>query len=366
MVTHAATPPAKPRDGAPETAPPPISNRFIRPSIGEPRLRADPDPVVGAGGRGEHNRTGALAASASPLSRSAFLKTSPPFPPVSLASPLPSSSPLPSLMVLMAGASDHHHHHATAKPASPATASLSPSPAPANRTRLHDFAFPTLSWGAHRLLRCSKDGGGGPASPPPHPHTPSPDKEKQPHQHPHPHPQASSPGAASASQPPRPWNLRTRRSATVAPLASRSDAAGKAPSAGGQAQQQPPLASPPPAASAVPRKRAFSAALTREEITEDFAAIRGTRPPRRPKKRPRAVQRQLDMLYPGLSLADVNLDSYKIDELVLFFMCLSFSSCSRGDRRRAAAGGADWRSFSDVSSFPFLGAMANIAIPWFF
>lgn len=208
----------------------------------------------------------------------------------------------------MAGASDHH---ATAKPASPATASPTPTPAPANRTRLHDFAFPTLSWGAHRLLRCSKDG--GPASPPPHPQTPSPDKEKQPHQHQH--PQGSSPGAASASQPPRPWNLRTRRSATVAPLASRSDAAGKALAAGGQAQQQlPPLASPPPAAAAVPRKRAFSAALTRDEIAEDFAAIRGTRPPRRPKKRPRAVQRQLDMLYPGLSLADVNLDSYKIDE----------------------------------------------------
>ncbi|CAD6271309.1 unnamed protein product [Miscanthus lutarioriparius] len=215
-------------------------------------------------------------------------------------------------MVLMAGASDHHHHHATAKPASPAAASPSPTPtpAPANRTRLHDFAFPTLSWGAHRLLRCSKDGAGGPASPPLHPHTPSPDKEKHPHQH----PQGSSPGAASASQPPRPWNLRTRRSATVAPLASRSDAAGKAPAAGGQAQQQPPLASPPPAA-AVPRKRAFSAALTRDEIAEDFAAIRGTRPPRRPKKRPRAVQRLLDMLYPGLSLADVNLDSYKIDEV---------------------------------------------------
>ncbi|KAG0519105.1 hypothetical protein BDA96_09G235600 [Sorghum bicolor] len=215
-------------------------------------------------------------------------------------------------MVLMAGASDHHHHHnATAKPASPAAASASasptptPSPAPANRTRLHDFAFPTLSWGAHRLLRCSKDGG-GPASPPPHPHTPSPDKEKQ--------PQASSPGAAAASQPPRPWNLRTRRSATVAPLASRSDAAGKAPASAGGAHP-PQLASPPPPApAAAPRKRTFSAALTREEIAEDFAAIRGTRPPRRPKKRPRAVQRQLDMLYPGLSLADVNLDSYKIDE----------------------------------------------------
>ncbi|AQK88230.1 DUF1639 family protein [Zea mays] len=207
-------------------------------------------------------------------------------------------------MVIMAGASDRrrHHHHdhhtATAKPAPPAAASPSPTPAPANRTRLHDFAFPTQSWGAHRLLRCSKDVG-GPASPPPHPQTPSPDKEK--------HQQASSPGAAAASQPPRPWNLRTRRSPTAAPLASRSDAA--APAGGAQPPQ---LQSPPPPAA--PTKRAFSAALSRDEIAEDFATIRGTRPPRRPKKRPRAVQRQLDMLYPGLSLADVNLDSYKIEE----------------------------------------------------
>ncbi|CAL4909437.1 unnamed protein product [Urochloa decumbens] len=206
-------------------------------------------------------------------------------------------------MVLMAGASDSDHH-ATAKtvPAPPAPASPSP-PAAATRTRLHDFSFPTLSWGTHRLLRCSKDGASASASaasPPPHPLTPSPGKEK-----PQGIPQAS-PGAAGAPQPPRPWNLRARRSATVAPLASRSESAGKAAAAAaGQ-----PLASPP----AVPRKRGFSAALTKEEIAEDFAAIRGTRPPRRPKKRPRAVQRQIDMLYPGLSLADVNLDSYKIEE----------------------------------------------------
>ncbi|KAG2625949.1 predicted GPI-anchored protein 58 [Panicum virgatum] len=202
-------------------------------------------------------------------------------------------------MVLMAGASDSDSdHHATAKaapapaPSAPAS-SPSPSPAPAAaRTRLHDFSFPTLSWGTHRLLRCSKDGAS--ASPPPHPQTPSPGKEK-------PQGQQASPGATGASQPPRPWNLRTRRSATVAPLASRSEGACKA------AAAHQPLASPP-------AKRGFSASLTKEEIAEDFAAIRGTRPPRRPKKRPRAVQRQLDMLYPGLSLADVNLDSYKIEE----------------------------------------------------
>ena len=64
----------------------------------------------------------------------------------------------------------------------------------------------------------------------------------------------------------------------------------------------------------VAKKRGFSVALTREEIVADFIAIRGTAPPRRPKKRPRAVRLELDRLYPGLSLADVNLDSYKIVE----------------------------------------------------
>ncbi|WVZ99514.1 hypothetical protein U9M48_044794 [Paspalum notatum var. saurae] len=202
-------------------------------------------------------------------------------------------------MVLMAGSSDHRAT-ATAKPAPPAP-SPSPSPAPAARTRLHGFSFPTLSWGSHRLLRCAKDGASASASPPPHPHTPSPEKEK---------PRGQQPAQPAAAPTRPPWNLRTRRSATFAPLAAGSDGAGKATAAadGGQAQQ--PLASPP----AAPAKKGFSAALTKEEIAEDFAAIRGTRPPRRPKKRPRAVQRQLDLLYPGLSLADVNLDSYKIEE----------------------------------------------------
>ncbi|GJN15139.1 hypothetical protein PR202_gb02032 [Eleusine coracana subsp. coracana] len=204
-------------------------------------------------------------------------------------------------MVLMA-ADDADHRaskgkaKAKAKPA--LAASLPPAAAAAppatKRTRLHDFTFPpTLSWGTHRLLRCSKDGDASapaPSSPPAHPHTPSPHKEKQPHQ-----------GAA----PPRPWNLRARRSATAAPG---SEGAGKA--AAWQAQQ--PLASPPP--SDARKKVGFSAALTKEEIAEDFLAIAGARPPRRPRKRPRAVQRQIDMLYPGSSLADVTLDSYKIEE----------------------------------------------------
>ncbi|KAL5202491.1 hypothetical protein ABZP36_013443 [Zizania latifolia] len=193
-------------------------------------------------------------------------------------------------MVLMAAASDHH----TAAKSSPPS---SPSAAGSTRTPLHGFSFPALRWGTHRLLRCSKNGGSAHAStlPPKQPHTPSPEKKN-----------AQEPSAAGASLLPRPWNLRARRSATTAPNASRSEGAGKA--AAGQALHPP---APSPVAA---KKRGFSIALTKEEIAADFIAIRGTGPPRRPKKRPRAVQRELDALYPGLSLADVNLDSYKVEE----------------------------------------------------
>jgi hypothetical protein len=215
-------------------------------------------------------------------------------------------------MILMAADdSGHHHHKAKTEPAS-----LSPSSAtPATRTRLHDFTFPTLSWGTHRLLRCSKDGAPTSASPPPHPQTPSQQKEK---------PQ----GAAGASQPPRPWNLRTRRSATAAPLAAGSEGAGKA--AAWQAQQ--PLASPPADA----RKRGFSVALTKEEIAADFLAIRGARPPRRPKKRPRAVQRQLDVRIEGGASPNSELfllmANFMSRRSILVWFALNCRCCTRDHR----------------------------------
>ncbi|CAO2183213.1 unnamed protein product [Urochloa humidicola] len=203
-------------------------------------------------------------------------------------------------MVHMAAVeNDHHHDHRGAKFASPPSNSMAPAPPP-SRTRLHDFSFPTLSWGTHRLLRCSK-GGNGPASspPPPGPDTPSPDKEK-------PHRPAEGGGAAGSLQrrrnAQRPWNLRTRRSATAAPAR---------PAIPDGADEE---AAPAPAPAAEAKKRGFSIALSKEEIAEDFVAIRGSRPPRRPKKRPRTVQRQLDLLYPGLCLADVTPGSYKIEE----------------------------------------------------
>ncbi|TKW16141.1 hypothetical protein SEVIR_5G279400v4 [Setaria viridis] len=210
-------------------------------------------------------------------------------------------------MVFMAAVeNDHHRGVKFAPPPSNSLAHAArPPPQPSSsRTRLHDFSFPTVSWGTHRLLRCSKNGPG--SSPPPSaPDTPSPDKEKL-------HRPDGGAGAGAGgslqrrrSSAQRPWNLRTRRSATAAPaLPARSDGA----------EEEAVLAERAPAPAAEAKKRGFSVVLSKEEIAEDFVAIRGSRPPRRPKKRPRTVQRQLDLLYPGLSLADVTPGSYKIEE----------------------------------------------------
>ncbi|CAL4894733.1 unnamed protein product [Urochloa decumbens] len=60
--------------------------------------------------------------------------------------------------------------------------------------------------------------------------------------------------------------------------------------------------------------RGFSVALTRQEIDADFIAITGRKPPRRPKKRTRSVQRQIETLCPGSSLMEVTRDRYKVNE----------------------------------------------------
>jgi hypothetical protein len=43
------------------------------------------------------------------------------------------------------------------------------------------------------------------------------------------------------------------------------------------------------------KSRGFSVPLTRQEIDADFVAITGRKPPRKPKKRPKAVQRRIEV-----------------------------------------------------------------------
>ncbi|XP_016442546.1 uncharacterized protein LOC107767955 [Nicotiana tabacum] len=62
------------------------------------------------------------------------------------------------------------------------------------------------------------------------------------------------------------------------------------------------------------KRQRFSIALSREEIDEDLYAMTGLKAARRPKKRVKVVQKQLDTLFPGLWLASITPDSYKVCE----------------------------------------------------
>ncbi|KAL8124125.1 hypothetical protein AgCh_011940 [Apium graveolens] len=58
----------------------------------------------------------------------------------------------------------------------------------------------------------------------------------------------------------------------------------------------------------------FSFALSKEEIEDDFFAMTGAKPPRRPKRRPKALQRKLNDLVPGFWLTEVTPETYKVDD----------------------------------------------------
>lgn len=101
----------------------------------------------------------------------------------------------------------------------------------------------------------------------------------------------------------RPWNLRLRTNTRTS---------------------EPPVASPAKTSERTMRLRSerlekekrprFSISLSREEIEEDVFALTGSRPRRRPKKRPRNVQWQLDALFPGVNLPEITPELYKVDE----------------------------------------------------
>lgn len=54
--------------------------------------------------------------------------------------------------------------------------------------------------------------------------------------------------------------------------------------------------------------------LSKEEIEEDIFAMTGSKPARRPKKRPRNVQKQLDSVFPGLWLVGLSSDAFRIPD----------------------------------------------------
>ncbi|GFS32378.1 hypothetical protein Acr_00g0022400 [Actinidia rufa] len=125
-----------------------------------------------------------------------------------------------------------------------------------------------------------------------------------------------------------PWNLRTRRAACKAPNESdarnhwktfnSSPSRPESPMAAAKSSRLRGLVA---AAEQKVEKREkaprakFSVSLSREEVERDFLAVAGIRPPRRPKKRPRIVQKQLDAIFPGLWLTEITPDTYKVPDI---------------------------------------------------
>ncbi|XP_076961153.1 uncharacterized protein LOC143637712 [Bidens hawaiensis] len=60
------------------------------------------------------------------------------------------------------------------------------------------------------------------------------------------------------------------------------------------------------------KKKELWISLSKQEIEEDVYAFTGSRPARRPKKRNRTLQKQLDNVFPGLYLVGVSADSYRV------------------------------------------------------
>ncbi|XP_059308742.1 uncharacterized protein LOC132059915 [Lycium ferocissimum] len=107
----------------------------------------------------------------------------------------------------------------------------------------------------------------------------------------------------------RPWNLRTRRAACKEPngyVIVAGESAGDSSVAGKVAGDS---------SAGEKRERVkFSVPLSRKEMEEDFMAMVGHRPPRRPKKRAKLVQKNLDTLFPGLWLTEITPDLYKVPD----------------------------------------------------
>ena len=203
---------------------------------------------------------------------------------------------------------------------------------------LHNFSFPSLKWGSQKFLRCvnvpSNNNNNNNHPPQPSPSSPLDRRSSRLQSKPHINqieasripkrkPNQNVDGvagkklkvstfedggggggeevgaaAANGGGANRPWNLRTRRAACKAPSPQQPQSQAQLPhdeerkffDVGGSSSLQ------------VKEKKVmmderakFSVSLSKEEVEQDFWGLVGTRPPRRPKKRPRIVQRQLDV-----------------------------------------------------------------------
>nr|XP_043629396.1 uncharacterized protein LOC122600706 [Erigeron canadensis] len=106
----------------------------------------------------------------------------------------------------------------------------------------------------------------------------------------------------------KPWNLRPRRLVT----GSGGDGNGVKSVRGGVGVVAVTAAATAEEEEDRSKKRRLWISLSKEEIEEDIYAFTGSKPARRPKKRSKIAQKQVDNVSPGLYLVGISSDSYRV------------------------------------------------------
>ncbi|XP_020584979.1 uncharacterized protein LOC110027771 [Phalaenopsis equestris] len=209
-----------------------------------------------------------------------------------------------------------------------------------SNSRLHNFSLPSLGWRNQRLLRCVNLSSGSTAEviEPAMRRSLSPSLDETRQSAPSPlrkplrirgqkrriHGEEDEESTPAAAVSLRPWNLRTRRPPCNAPgeigqNSNPSSPRSPSPSLISSPLNQEKIINPVRMLRSRSKgfekaeRRKFSIPLSKVEIEEDFVVMKGTKPLRRPKKRARYLQRQLDALFPGSLLTEVSPDLYKIE-----------------------------------------------------
>ncbi|XP_024006574.1 uncharacterized protein LOC18009175 [Eutrema salsugineum] len=114
----------------------------------------------------------------------------------------------------------------------------------------------------------------------------------------------------------KPWNLRKRRAACKAPITDtgNSDANQYKNYKGLEIHEDKRVSSSISGNKSETKPRRLLSTLSKKEIEEDYMALVGHRPPRRPKKRSRTVQKQIELLYPALYISEITPDMYKVSD----------------------------------------------------
>lgn len=116
----------------------------------------------------------------------------------------------------------------------------------------------------------------------------------------------------------KPWNLRPRR-LVIGAGDGNGAVSGVCGAKSGRLLRGGPVAGAAAAAATseenhdqMMKKRRLWISLSKEEIEEDVYAFTGSKPARRPKKRSKSAQKQVDNCFPGLYLVGISADSYRV------------------------------------------------------